>query len=702
MLKLNQIINQIIEYSFYLLFFFVPLVMTPFNYELFEFNKMFLVYLTTAVIVAAWLVKMVVQKKIIFQRTFMDIPFLLFLVSQLLSFHFSIDRHTSFWGYYSRSHGGLLSTISYLLLYWAFVGNYSGISRSGRVTFFKKFTQKLTKSNFLTNCLLAIFGSAILVSAYGIAERFGIDAQYWVQDVQNRVFSTLGQPNWLAAFLVAIIPLSWIPVLKEKSQNNKLPVISNGLFSVLFVCLLFTKSRSGLLGFTASYLIFWGLTLMPLLRKKLTKKTLVLRKNFFIISGLALMICFLVGTPWTPSIKEILSRPAPAETPTPVGISESGDIRKVVWRGAIGVWKHYPWFGSGNETFAYSYYQFRPREHNDLSEWDFLYNKAHNEYLNLVATTGTFGLLAYLGMVVVFLGWSLKKLKAHDQNSYLILALTSGFISILVTNFFGFSVVIIGVFFFLFPALAWTANQKPKPDRPVKLQKKVAFSLWQYAGLGAVLIFLLFTFYSLLTYWYADAVFAKGDKLAAAGQHQDALDYFNRAVTLRPSESLYHNGLAITSANLAQTAIVKNEIKLASELAELAIRESDLTMRLNPNHLNYWKNRVRVFYALTDLDENYYQKVLESLLIAAKLAPTDAKIFYNLGLVYNQTDQNPLAIETLEKAVQLKPNYTDARFALALLYDQTGETGKAKKQLEYILEKINPQHEPAQEKLDQI
>jgi putative inorganic carbon (HCO3(-)) transporter len=177
-----RLCNQIIEYSFYLLFALVPLILTPWNYELFEFNKMMLTYLLTVVIVGTWLIKMVASKRVIFRRTPLDIPILLFFVSQLLSFLVSIDRHTSLFGYYSRFNGGLFSIISYILLYYAFVSN-------------------MTKEKALAVGRWLLVGAA-LVAIYGIAEHFGIDAQYWVQDVRNRVFSTLGQPNWLAAYLV--------------------------------------------------------------------------------------------------------------------------------------------------------------------------------------------------------------------------------------------------------------------------------------------------------------------------------------------------------------------------------------------------------------------------------------------------------------------------------------------------------------------
>ncbi len=201
-----KLLNKIIASAFYSLFIIVPLILTPYNYELFEFNKMLTVYFLTIIISAAWISKMIIQKKILFSKTPFDIPLLLFLLSQILSTIFSLDRHTSVWGYYSRFHGGLLSTISYIILYYAFISNQISVKKSLKV----------------------ILSTAVIVSLYGIAEHFGIDKHVWVQDVQSRIFSTLGQPNWLAAYLIALVPLSgWLAPL-------------------LLLTLYFTKSQSGL------------------------------------------------------------------------------------------------------------------------------------------------------------------------------------------------------------------------------------------------------------------------------------------------------------------------------------------------------------------------------------------------------------------------------------------------------------------------
>ncbi|MCG2692375.1 O-antigen ligase family protein, partial [Microgenomates group bacterium] len=318
-----KLLNKIIALSFYCLFIVVPLILTPYNYELFEFNKMLTVYFFTIIIASAWIIKCIHQRKILLCRTPFDLPLLLFLLSQILSTIFSIDRHTSVWGYYSRFNGGLLSTISYITLYYAFVSNAVSVK----------------------NSLKVILSTATIVSLYAIAQHFGIDKHVWVQDVQNRVFSTLGQPNWLAAYLIAVIPLSrWLAPL-------------------FLITIYFTKSQSGI----AAALITLFLMFVFFVVKKRSLK-------IFLIIALLFSGLFYLKSSGLILSNQAVTQAIEQENLTRAGGSSSLLIRRVVWQGAIDIWKHYPLFGSGVETFAYSYYNFRPASHNLLSEWDFLYN----------------------------------------------------------------------------------------------------------------------------------------------------------------------------------------------------------------------------------------------------------------------------------------------------------------------------------------
>ncbi len=677
--------------GFLTLFFLIPLLLTPLNYELFEYNKMMAVYALTTLIVGAWLGKMVSQKKIIFQKTPFDLPILLFFLSQVLSFVFSLDRHVSLWGYYSRFHGGLISTLSYFLLYYALVSN---LDREKII--------KLLKISLL---------SGFLVAFYGFLEHFGIDKDLWVQDVMNRVFSTLGQPNWLAAYLAILLPITMAFFLNEKCkmQNVKLqfkiknlfkPLFFSYFFSLIyFVTLLFTKSRSGLLAFGFTYSFFWaGL----FLTQRPNSKVLLRPFLFFTLSFFFFLL--IVGTPWTPKIQELIVKPAQTTLLKPqgpaleTGGTESGEIRKIVWKGAWDIARHYPLFGSGVETFAYAYYQYRPQEHNLVSEWDFLYNKAHNEYLNFAATTGFVGLGAYLLFILFFIVWFLKifKFEFLISNRNLLLALFSGWLSILITNFFGFAVVTVALYFYLIPGMTWLIvtgqkTEKATPKNPLSQKQKVFLLL---------LLFLIFScLFSLGRRWYADTVFNRGYLLAKSDSYKEAYFTYHEAINLNQGEPFYRDELAYTAAILASAAWEQKEATVSSQLADEAITQNQLALKISPLNVNFWKTQTKVYYTLATIDPKYNEDALAAIMKAQKLAPSDAKISYNLALLYGRNNNPKMAIKTLEETVSLKPNYQDARFALALYYKEAGRQNEAIVQLRYILEKIQSDAAEVKEKL---
>jgi putative inorganic carbon (hco3(-)) transporter len=110
-------LSKTIKFLYLAIFFLTPFLFTFFNSELFEIPKMYFVYLITATITFLHLINWIKGKTPLFKKNFLNIFFLVFLISQIICTLSSIDVHTSFFGYYSRLNGGLLSIISYFLLY---------------------------------------------------------------------------------------------------------------------------------------------------------------------------------------------------------------------------------------------------------------------------------------------------------------------------------------------------------------------------------------------------------------------------------------------------------------------------------------------------------------------------------------------------------------------------------------------------------
>ena len=674
------------------LLFLVPLILWPYTSEVFEFNKMILVYFFTILISANWIARMILEKKFIFRRTILDIPLLFFAGTQLISTFLSIDPLTSWLGYYSRFNGGMLSVICYTLLYWAFVSN--------------------TDAKGTVRLIYVTLASAALVATYGVLEHFGIDKNIWVQDVQSRVFSTLGQPNWLAAWLVALIPVTWALMLNLKLNFTPRSIVQSKNFWVLFSLsslffwtLIFSKSRSGLAGFGVAYLLFWFSYFW--VNKEEFKKCLA---PFAVISSSLLIICLISGTQWTPSIGKLFSKSANTQAQTApsgataleTGGTESGAIRKIVWKGAAQIWLHYPIFGTGGETFAYSYYLYRPAEHNMTSEWNFIYNKAHNEYLNFAANSGTVGLVSYLVLTGFTVFFFIKLITGSSNLKNLGLALLAGYASLLVTNFFGFSVVPTQLELFLFPAIAFafTNDQPTEPgNRLKKPDGTQKFFLFITFGCGLIVIF------ALGKYWNADRLYASGVGLNTIGKPDVAINYLTRAIDLEPNQALYYGserGLAYSYTNLALAFNQQKDADQAAQFSNKAIAAIDRAVTLSPANVNLKRVRFGIFIMLSAIDPNYLIDARDTLEAAVSQAPTDAKLFYNLGLVYARTGQEDRAMETLKKTIELKPDYKEARLAYAFILIDKKQNTEAKIQLEYILTNIDPADSLSKQTLESI
>lgn len=710
----SEWLRRAIVYCFHALVILTPLYFSFSTDELFEFNKMMLVYLFGIMVVALWISRMIISKNVLYRHHWFNWFLFAFLASQYISTLLSIHPYTSWLGYYSRFHGGLLSYLLYTLLYLVAISNL--------------------KRRELLPLLVTTLLSALLVSIYAIFEHFGysvscqlstgqFNASCWVQDVQNRVFATFGQPNWLAAYALMLVPLAlWL--LGAKARNVWLHLFSLATLASLIWTIIYTKSRSGFFGLLLGVVLYligllitawWrrrsiaqSSTLSSVLPKQQLRTSMLSTSTTrwtLIGFGVIIFAILVSGSPVNASLWQLWSQrnsvtpttslpqqiaDAPVVDRLVIGGTDSGEIRKIVWQGALDVWKRYPWFGSGPETFGYSYYLDRPVAHNLVSEWDFLYNKAHNEFLNFLATTGAVGLLAYLtmlvaGMVVYLRGFIGSLRQENSVQAMGFVALASGTAGLAVSNFFGFSTVMVTLLQFLFWAVAVIATSgSPEPHEENRHSQTLDW--WQYASL-TILSFL--TFWLLLqwfNYYQADQLYASSQQHAQAGDVASALRLIHQASQHNPHEALYWDAMA---QQLAQVAVLTTDTQQRTLLVTSAIEASDRAMALNPEQRNFYKSRARVFILLSQIDQSYYSEAIATLSEGITRSPTDAKLLYNRGLLLQETGEYEVALTDFSRAIELKPNYEAVLVILANHYAQEGDFKKATNLAEQI-KQYNP------------
>lgn len=665
------------------LFFLIPLIFFKNTSELFEFSKIITLYVSTILIVSAWLVQSIKQRKFVFRRTILDWPLIIYLAIYLLATILSIDPRSSWLGYYSRFNGGLLSQICYSLLYWAFVSNMTKDSIKSVVKYLiistgiSSVIAILEHFGIFTTCAPIINSAlqnpinkaeldkySLLSSNQKISYLF--TKKCFEQDIQNRVFSTFGQPNWLAATLAALIPITWVSYFNKNIKNNLTKYLSYFISTIFFVALLFTKSRSGILAFAISILVIWVNIIYKKIHNFKSSDQIIVLKDFVILNIIYILLFLTIGSPIQNQVN--LSAQNTNSPALETGGTESGTIRKYVWLGAIDIFKHYPILGTGPETFAFSYPLFKIKDANITSEWNYTYNKAHNEYLNYLSTTGILVFLSYFSIIVYSI------IQICKSKRFEILA---GYITILVTNFFGFSVVPISLLFFLLPAIAHVTSQD-KNNLAIKEKKLNTTSI---ILIVIVILSTLFGIYKIYLYYKADTYYNRARISNRLRSKDEAIKNINNALTISPDESVYLAELAIADTT------VESAIKALSK---------------SPFNQNIRRILFSNLVKNSDENENYLMMAETVIKDGISISPNDPQLYYELGILQTKINKDEEALDNLKKSVELKPNYKEARFALGLLSIDTKKYLQAKENLEYILQKIDPNDSLTKKYLDKV
>jgi O-antigen ligase len=711
------LIDQIIYYLFLTLFTATPFIIFHLTSELFEFNKIIFIYIIATLIFFFWILKSILLKKIIIKKTYLDKAIIFFLISQLLSTLFSIDRHTSFFGFYGRFNGGLLSIIIYIGLYYALISN-------------------LTKDNVIKILKLSVF-VGFLVVLIGLPGKFNHDLLCFIFTKQlnngcwteqfkpaERMFSTLGQPNWLGAYLTINLFLSLYFFL-TKNKKSTIGFLFNLItLTIIFIGVLFSRSRSAILSLFIGYLILLGLIF--LLKKTRWSKNIALKNlTYLSIILFSLTIVFKTGINQIDRLisinftkKEQVVNNNQSKNAAPILVTESFDIRKIVWKGALELGKRYPLFGTGVETFGYAYYFTRPKEHNLTSEWDYLYNKAHNEYLNYLATTGFFGLAAYLFLILYFLFYVFKQL-FKNEDLILKLVFAASYLSILITNFFGFSTTTINLFFYLIPAMFFLLTEKEdkqnkKDDYPSLNFADLNFNRMAY--LFVLIILALFAVFYFISYWLADFNYARALKYSAEGQKYNIVNYYSYSIFYFKKaldykyEPIYEDKLSSSLANLAFLLTYQKDSNVINDLIKDSQYYNQKSIDSSPKNILYLKTKVKnnQFYYYITNEKKFLDEAISTLLYAKKIAPSDPKIPYSTAVLYSLILESEKYksdkllkefLKVIDEAIDLKPNYRDAYFLKGKILTKIDQKPQAKETFRFILQNINPKD---QEVIDEI
>ncbi len=252
--KHSKHIGLAIELLFFALLFCAPLFFDRSIGIVFSLSKATLIRSFTVIILALWATRLLLDNGGRFTRTLSDIPALTYFLACTAATLLSINVYVSFFGSYGR-YEGLIT-----------IGNY--------VALFFLASNLVNAEGMLKKLIVCAVSSGALMSVYGMIQRMGLDPFVWGGVITNeRVISTIGQPNFLAAYLDMSFMLgmgvllfaqrSHAPFFKKenvplkkagKNQKRKKPPLIINWEEILFQARIFLSFPAALLLFV--YMIF--------------------------------------------------------------------------------------------------------------------------------------------------------------------------------------------------------------------------------------------------------------------------------------------------------------------------------------------------------------------------------------------------------------------------------------------------------------
>ena len=291
-----------------------------------------------------------------------------------LAWIFSSDQEQSLFGE-RLQHQGLLTTLLYVA--WFYVAR-NAISDVADLRWLLAF----------------VAAGGALVAGYALVQKTGLDPVWEGFLPDGRVFSSIGQSNALAAYLVLVLPpaasfaFDARPVVKVASL-----VVS----SVVLLALVFTQSRGGYLGLlTAGTVVAVGWRdELRLMRRRLIVVIVVI-----VVTGATLAAGGQVGR--VASARDASTR-----------------FHLDAWRVAAEIAKDHPALGTGPETFpdVFPRYAHEVLPAERASELDaFRVESPHNVYLGIAAGSGLPALIAYLVAIGGFVVLTLRTLRIATRD----------------------------------------------------------------------------------------------------------------------------------------------------------------------------------------------------------------------------------------------------------------------------------------------
>jgi putative inorganic carbon (HCO3(-)) transporter len=359
----------------------------------------------------------IVKKEV--KLNYYDMIVFLILILLMLVTNNSIDIDTSIWGAYGRNEG-FLSILCYYLL---FLNSKSLDEKQINIVIKTFFEVGIIQFIY---CLLQVFF------------RFSFIKTFEISGVNYMAMGFIGNPNFLGSYCIMLLGLA-LMLYFVKSERKYF-----GLSIIFFINLILAQSTGP---FFAFIILFIFMIVFMKIKgiidwKKIGIVCVSFILTFIIVSNGVELYCKKVFNDKIVSSYTIkgdilntlnLFGVSKGNNEENITIEDYGSGRITIWKRSLKIVPKYFWLGSGLDTFGYVFPQ----------KSGIFYDKAHNEYLQMLITTGIFTLLSYL---IILFSLFIDGVKSNNK---LVWVLMMPFIGYALQAFLNISVIFVAPTFYI-------------------------------------------------------------------------------------------------------------------------------------------------------------------------------------------------------------------------------------------------------------
>lgn len=372
---------------------FIPLVVTPSALFPYITGKNFVFRILVEFAAALWVPLIFSSKQYRLNNSPILISILFFTVIVGLADLFGVSPYNSFWSNYERMEGYI--TILHLALFFMIISSVFR-RRKDWIIFFN-----------IIAVISMVTGSYAL-----IASLQNPSSPQFAMIYGKRIYGTIGNPTFLAAYLVLSMFIAFILILNTQRRSLKFFYIL--LISINTVALYYSSSRGSILAAVIGVVIIGLINMLKKTnpsREKLIRKTVLAVIGIFII----LSVSFLSFRN-TDIIKQDRTLSRFASILSDASSQSRINTWTLAWEGI----KERPVLGWGQENFK-GIYTVNPVPFANDQLW---FDRAHNIVIDWLVNAGILGLCSYLAIfgAAFYVLWIAFQIKTIPKNEALTIA----------------------------------------------------------------------------------------------------------------------------------------------------------------------------------------------------------------------------------------------------------------------------------------